>query len=220
MFATEFSVTLPLFLLLCHVLSKTSDLTDHSGSYLDFTLMAQIEAVPSTSTTPTPPPQEEVNFQSLWDETSPAKDLTTMVEWLAPTFNNHKKRLFGAVRASHQSQLFLDRIREKHSAGELPDFIDTLAAPKALEGLPSLQALWDEVHSQYKENLYQALINSRQEKLATQYSPAIRNEIIKSLVADTKKLIANKSASDPAHQSTFEAEGKAAFSLFASSTTT
>ena len=142
-----------------------------------------------------------------------------MVEWLAPTFNQHKKRLFGAVRASHQSELFLNKMREKHEAGKYPEFIDTLVAPKALDGLPSLQPLWDQVHSQYKENLYQALLNSRQDKLATQYSPAIRDEIIKSLVADTKKLIADKSAADPAHQSTFEAEGKAAFSLFTSSTT-
>ena len=61
-----------------------------------------------------------------------------MVEWLAPTFNNHKKRLFGAVRAAHQSQLYLQRIRENHQAGKFPDFIQNLEAPKALDGLPSL----------------------------------------------------------------------------------
>src|ERR1700679_4327848 len=142
-----------------------------------------------------------------------------MVEWLAPTFNQHKKRLFGAVRASHQSELYLNKMREKHAAGNFPSFIDSLSGPKALDGLPTLQPLWDQIHSQYKESLYQALLTSRQEKLTTQYSPAIRDEIIKSLVADTKKLIADKSLADPAHQSTFEAEGKAAFSLFATSTT-
>ena len=145
--------------------------------------------------------------------------MTTMVEWLAPTFNHHKKRLFGAVRGSHQSQLYLDRIRETHEAGKLPHFIADLAAPKALDGLPSLQAMWDEIHGQYKQNLYQALVNSREEKLATQYSPAIREEIIKSLVGDTKRVTAEKSAADPAHKNSFEAEGKAAFSLFTSSIT-
>jgi len=64
--------------------------------------------------------------------------MTTMVEWLAPTFNHHKKRLIGAVRGSHQSQLYLDKIRETHEAGKLPHFIASLDAPKALDGLPTL----------------------------------------------------------------------------------
>jgi hypothetical protein len=145
--------------------------------------------------------------------------MTTMVEWLAPTFNHHKKRLIGAVRGSHQSQLYLDKIRETHEAGKLPHFIATLDAPKALDGLPSLQARWDQIHGQYKESLYQALVGSREEKLATQYSPAIRDEIIKSLVGDTKRATAEKSAADPAHKASFEAEAKAAFSLFTSSIT-
>ena len=145
--------------------------------------------------------------------------MTTMVEWLAPTFNHHKKRLIGAVRGSHQSQLYLDKIRETHEAGKLPHFIASLDAPKALDGLPSLQTSWDQIHTQYKKSLYQALVSSREEKLATQYSPAIRDEIIKSLVGDTKRVTAEKSAADPAHKATFEAEGKAAFSLFTSSIT-
>jgi hypothetical protein len=110
-------------------------------------------------------------------------------------------------------------MREKHQAGKLPKSIEDLAAPKALDGLPSLQALWDEVHTQYKASLYQALVNAREEKLATQYSPAVRDEIIKSLIGDIKKLCADKSTADPSHQPSFEAEGKAAFSLFTSSIT-
>ena len=110
-------------------------------------------------------------------------------------------------------------MRDSHQGGKLPSFIQDLAAPKALDGLPTLQEAWDQVHSQYKESLYQALVTCREEKLSTQYSPAIRDEIIRSLVADTKKLIADKSATDPVHKGTFEAEGKAAFSLFTSSTT-
>jgi hypothetical protein len=108
-------------------------------------------------------------------------------------------------------------MREKHEAGKLPEFIQDLAAPKALDGLPSLQSLWDEVHAQYKQQLYQALVNSREEKLATQYSPAIRDEIIKSLVAAIKKLLADKSTADPSHQPSFEAEGLATFTLFTKS---
>ena len=150
---------------------------------------------------------------------SPSKETTTIVEWLAPTYNSHQKRLFGAVRGSHQSQLYLDRVREKHTAGELPKSIADLSAPKALDGLPSLQALWDEATVQYKESLYQALVNAREEKLATQYSPAIKQEILKSLIGDIKKILADKSSADPAHQSSFEAEGKAAYSLFTDSTT-
>jgi hypothetical protein len=192
-----------------------------------------------TPVTATPPPNQESITQNLWDESkyiilpsyffisiltyilvaAPAKDLTSMVEWLAPTFNNHKKRLFGAVRAAHQSQLYLQRIQENHAAGKFPDFIQNLEAPKALDGLPSLQALWDEVHSQYRENLYQSLVNSRQEKLEHQYSSNIKEEILKSLVADTKKLISDKSAVDPAHLGVFHNEGKSAFSLFSSSVT-
>jgi ribosomal protein L15 len=110
-------------------------------------------------------------------------------------------------------------MRERHGAGKLPDFLDSLAAPKALDGLPSLQPLWDEVTAQYKQNLYQALVNAREEKLATQYSPAIRDEIIKSLVAAIKKLCADKSTADPSHQPSFEAEGMATFSLFTKSIT-
>jgi hypothetical protein len=141
-----------------------------------------------------------------------------MVQWLAPTFDAHKKRLFGACRGSYQSTLYLDTMREKHSkAGKLPEFLESLVAPKALDGLPSLQAVWDEIHTQYKQSLFQALVNSRQEKLATQYSPAVREQIVKSLVADTKRLIAEKSQADPAHKDTFEAEGKATCSLFNSS---
>jgi hypothetical protein len=105
-------------------------------------------------------------------------------------------------------------MREKHEAGKHPEFIAELDAPKALDGLPSLQTMWDEVHTQYKENLYQALVKAREEKLATQYSPAIRDEIIKSLVADTKKLCHDKAVADPAHKDNFEAEGRAVFSLF------
>jgi hypothetical protein len=142
------------------------------------------------------------------------------VEWLATTYHSHQKRLVGAVRGSHQSQLYLDRVKERHEAGRLPEFIADLVAPKALDGLPSLQGFWDEAHALYKESLYMALIRAREEKLATQYSPAIREEIIKSLVADVKKLCADKSAADPAHQPTFEAEGKAVFSLFTNSITT
>ncbi|KAI9430876.1 hypothetical protein BJY52DRAFT_1232302 [Lactarius psammicola] len=186
--------------------------------------MAQIEQVASgskttTTTTTTSTPPEQESLLTLWDETLPAQDGTTMVEWLSSTFHQHKKRLFGAVRASHQSQLFLNKMKERHDAGNFPDFIAELSVPKALDGLPNLQALWDEVHSQYKENLYQALVNSREEKLSTQYSPAVRDEIIKSMVADTKKLITDKSTADPAHKDTFEAEGKAAFTLFTNSTT-
>ena len=110
-------------------------------------------------------------------------------------------------------------MREKHEAGKVPEFIDSLVAPKALEGLPSLQAKWEEVHTHYKESLYQALVTAREEKLATQYSPAIRDEIIKSLIADVKKLCADKALADPAHQSSFEAEGKAVYSLFTGSIT-
>ena len=110
-------------------------------------------------------------------------------------------------------------MREKHEAGKLPEFIGDLDAPKALDGLPSLQTMWDEVHTQYKENLYQALVKAREEKLATQYSPAIRDEIIKSLVADTKKLCHDKALADPAHKDNFEAEGRAVFSLFTKSIT-
>jgi hypothetical protein len=141
------------------------------------------------------------------------------VEWLAPTFNGHQKRVFGAVRGSHSSQLYLDKIRERHQAGKLPKSIQDLVAPKALDGLPSLQSVWDEVHSQYKENLYQGLVNAREEKLATQYSPAIRDEIIKSLVGAIKKLCADKSTADPSHQPSFEAEGMATFTLFTKSIT-
>ena len=108
-------------------------------------------------------------------------------------------------------------MRERHEAGKLPEFIADLAAPKALDGLPSLQTLWDEVHSQYKESLYQALVNAREEKLATQYSPAIRDEILKSLVADTKRLCADKALKDPAHEASFQEEGKSVFNLFTSS---
>jgi len=142
-----------------------------------------------------------------------------MVEWLAPTYNNHQKRIFGAVRGSYQSQLYLDKMREKHEAGKLPEFIADLAAPKALDGLPSLQTLWDEVHTQYKESLYQALVNAREEKLATQYSPAIRDQILKSLIGEIKRLCADKALKDPAHQASFEEEGKSAFNLFTSSIT-
>ena len=38
-------------------------------------------------------------------------------------------------------------------------------------------------------------------------------------MADTKRLISDKAAADPAHKDTFEAEGKAAFTLFSTSTT-
>jgi len=110
-------------------------------------------------------------------------------------------------------------MREKHQAGKLPKSLSDLGAPKALDGLPSLQAVWDEIAGQYKENLYQALVNAREEKLATQYSPAIRDQIIKSLVGDIKKLCADKSSADPTHQASFEAEGRATFSLFTSSIT-
>ena len=110
-------------------------------------------------------------------------------------------------------------MREKHEAGKLPEFIADLVAPKALDGLPSLQAKWDELHTQYKESLYQALVKAREEKLATQYSPAIRDEIIKSLVADTKKICHDKAVADPAHKDNFEAEGRAVFSLFTKSIT-
>ena len=78
-----------------------------------------------------------------------------MVEWLAPTFNQHKKRLFGAVRASHQSELYLNKMRKKHSSGNFPSFIESLTGPKALNGLSFLQPVWDQIHSQYKEFLYQ-----------------------------------------------------------------
>lgn len=141
------------------------------------------------------------------------------MEWLAPTFHTHQKRVFGAVRGSHSSQLYLDKIKERHVAGRLPKTITDLKAPKAIDGLPSLQPLWDEVHGQYQENLYNALINVREEKLATQYSPAIRDEIIKSLVGAIKKLCADKSTADPSHQSSFEAEGMATFTLFTKSIT-
>jgi hypothetical protein len=141
------------------------------------------------------------------------------VEWLAPTFNSHQKRVFGAVRGSHSSQLYLDRIKERHEAGKFPKSIEDLAAPKALDGLPSLQPIWDEVTAQYKQNLYHGLVNAREEKLATQYSPAIRDEIIKSLVGAVKKLCADKSTADPTHQPSFEAEGMATFTLFTKSIT-
>jgi hypothetical protein len=110
-------------------------------------------------------------------------------------------------------------MREKKEAGKLPKSIEVLAAPKALDGLSSLQTVWDECTTQYKDSLYQALVKAREEKLATQYSPAIRDEILKSLIGDIKKLCADKSSADPTHQPTFEAEGKAAFSLFTSSIT-
>ena len=106
---------------------------------------------------------------------------------------------------------------EKHEAGKLPKSLTDLVAPKALDGLPSLQSVWDEVHAQYKENLYQALVNAREEKLATQYSKAIQEEILKSLVGSIKKLLEDKSSADPAHKSSFEAEGKATYTLFANS---
>jgi hypothetical protein len=141
------------------------------------------------------------------------------VEWLAPTFSSHQKRVFGAVRSSHSSQLYLDRIKERHEAGKFPKSIEDLAAPKALDGLPSLQPIWDEVTAQYKQNLYHGLVNAREEKLATQYSPAIRDEIIKSLVGAVKKLCADKSTADPTHQPSFEAEGMATFTLFTKSIT-
>lgn len=84
--------------------------------------MAQIEQVASgsTPTTSTTTP-DQGGLLSLWDETLPAKDGTTMVEWLSSTFHQHKKRLFGAVRASHQSQLFLNKLKEKGDAGTYPD---------------------------------------------------------------------------------------------------
>jgi hypothetical protein len=141
------------------------------------------------------------------------------VEWLAPTFSNHQKRVFGAVRSSHSSQLYLNKIKERHEAGKFPKSIEDLATPKALDGLPSLQPIWDEVTAQYKQNLYHGLVNAREEKLATQYSPAIRDEIIKSLVGAVKKLCADKSTADPTHQPSFEAEGMATFTLFTKSIT-
>jgi hypothetical protein len=55
--------------------------------------------------------------------------------------------------------------------------------------------------------------------LATQYSYTIRQEIIKSLVTNTKKLIIDKLTADPTYKDFFEAKEKAAFSLFTSSTT-
>jgi hypothetical protein len=110
-------------------------------------------------------------------------------------------------------------MRERHEAGKLPKSIDVLVAPKALDGLPSLQTVWDEAHTQYKESLYQGLVNAREEKLATQYSPAIRDEIIKSLVGAIKKTCADKSTADPSHQPSFEAEGRATFTLFTKSIT-
>jgi hypothetical protein len=181
---------------------------------------ASTEQVASTSTsTNTITSTQDADGMDLWDETAPSKDLTTMVEWIAPTYNKHKGNLQRAVKGSHQSQLHLDKMVEKHDAGRFPDFIENLVAPKALDGLPNLQPLWDGVHSQYKENLYQALLSCRQEKLSTQYSPAISKMITKSLVGDIKNLIAAKTQTDPAHNDTFEQEGKAAYTLFNSSIT-
>ena len=110
-------------------------------------------------------------------------------------------------------------MREKHGAGIMPKSINDLAAPKALDGLPSLQALWDEAIVQYKESLYQALVSAREEKLATQYSSAVKEEIIKSLVGDIKKICADKSTADPTHQPSIQSEGKATFELFTKSIT-
>ena len=108
-------------------------------------------------------------------------------------------------------------MREKHGAGVMPKSITDLAAPKALDGLPSLQALWDEATVQYKESLYQALVSAREEKLATQYSSAVKEEIIKSLVGDIKKICADKSTADPSHEPSIQSEGKATFDLFTKS---
>ena len=115
--------------------------------------------------------------------------------------------------------MYLDKLREKHQAGKVPKFIADLAAPKALDGLASLQTLWDQIHTDYKESLYQALVNAKEEKLATQYSDAVRDEIIKSLVGSIKKICADKSTADPTHQPSFEAEGHATFTLFTKSIT-
>jgi len=48
--------------------------------------------------------------------------------------------VFGAVQSSYQSQLFLEKMKEKYEARKLPKFIVDLAVPKALDGLFSLQA--------------------------------------------------------------------------------
>ena len=78
--------------------------------------MAQIEQDASASLkptiitiTPSTTTPEQGELLSLWDETQSGRNGTTMVEWLASTFYQHKKRLFDAVRASQQSQLFLTR---------------------------------------------------------------------------------------------------------------
>ena len=71
-----------------------------------------------------------------------------MVEWLAPTFNQHKKRLFGAVRASHQSELYLNKMREKHSSGNFPSFIESLT------GYHGFKGLWLEVSFQSSKSSF------------------------------------------------------------------
>ena len=76
-------------------------------------------AAPSTNA-------EQEWLSNLWEETAPAQDNTTMVEWLSNVFHQHKKRLQGAVRASHQSQLFLNKMKEKKEAGQYPDVSHTL----------------------------------------------------------------------------------------------
>ena len=55
--------------------------------------------------------------------------------------------------------------------------------------------------------------------MSTQYSPAVREELLKSLIGDIKRLITDKAEADPTHKSSFEAEGKAAYTLFSNSTT-
>jgi hypothetical protein len=64
-----------------------------------------------------------------------------------------------------------------------------------------------------------ALVNSREDKLTTQYSPAVRELIKKSYAAETKALVISKSAADPAHSATFKDEGLAALTLFTNSIT-
>ena len=100
-----------------------------------------------------------------YNSIKPSNNAPSIASWLLQTFNTHKKKLMNITKQGEMAKLSLERLEAQYQQGKLPLFIQALKAPKALDGCPDLQSLWDRDFKTFQDCLYQSLITEKKERI-------------------------------------------------------
>jgi hypothetical protein len=104
------------------------------------------------------PTSMEIDIQELYQTITPeTSSSASIAPWLVPILDHHKTRITRLARNAELGRTNVQSLIELRNSNKLPNFISSIQTPQVIEGLPELQAKWDQTHTNYQQELFKYL---------------------------------------------------------------